>query len=313
MVGIELLNNKGMKFIGKKESLALADKTLIVIGIARGGTSLIAGSLEHLGIFTGELSCAPVFEDVKLATAFENNDIEQAKQVIEAYNQQHNVWSFKRPASIDYLETLNTLCRNPIYLFVFKDIFAISNRNSISVKQDVVSGLKKAHDDYAKVVDFIANNDLNAFLFSYEKVMMDKEFFIDTLVSVIGKERVTEEQKKAALEFIEPNPKAYLDATRMTKSKGTVDVATATKVSGWAMLIHSPDSVDVELYVNGEYRMRAKADILRPDLLEKGLHKTGHTGYMFDLTNTPLNVNDKVDVKVQGDITFLTNNHGTVK
>lgn len=309
MFGIEQLSNTGIQFVGDESSLKKENKTLIVVGIARGGTSLIEGTLHHLGVFCGDGSRPPVFEDVRLADAFEKNDIDEANKIINEYNDRYNVWSFKRPAAIDYIQKLHTMCQNPIYLFIFKDIFAVSNRNSISMKTDLLSGLKGAYNGYGKVIKFISDNDFNGFFFSYEKIMANKEPFVDVLIDIIGKDRVTSEEKDSALNFIEPNPKDYLNASRITRGKGRVDSIAQTEVKGWAKYIHSIEPATVELYINEKFITTTVAKNFRQDLIDNKVHPTGHSAYHFDLTSTPLNNGDKVSVKIEDDVVFLKNSN----
>ena len=303
-MGIELLNNNGIQYIGKKEALEAEHKTLIVIGVARGGTSLISGSLDHLGVFTGERSVQPVYEDVKLARALENRSFEEAQTIIEAYNN-HGTWSFKRPSSIDYIAELNKLCRNPVYLIVFKDIFSISNRNTISMKSDVIKGLRNAHENYAKILSFISTESPNAFLLSYEKVMGNKEFFIDTLVDLIDKKKVSPSQRESALNFIEPNSKAYLDASRITKSIGEIGSVEKNTVVGWGKYLHSNEPATVELYINNVLVSSKKAKDFRQHTLDSKKHLTGYCGFIFDLSQIPLQNSDVVSVKLKDDVLFL--------
>jgi len=313
MTGIELLNNTGIQFIGNQEKLKNDKKTFIVVGVARGGTSLIAGTLNHLGIFGGDASSAPVFEDMKLAMAFEKNHIVKAGNIIKEYNEKHTTWYFKRPASINYNDKLDKMCRNPIYLFIFKDIFSVSNRNSISMKLNIIRGLKKAHDDYSKIIEFISQNNLTGFLFSYEKIMLNKNSFVDTLIEIIGIKNIREEQKISALNFIEPNPKAYLDASRITKSKGQIGGVEETKVSGWGKYAYSHEPAEVELYINDKLIATTIAKDFRQHLIDDKIHPTGHCGYHFDLRHAPLKDGDKVAVKVKDDIIYLRNSNQIFK
>jgi len=309
MFGLKLLNNTGIKFIGNKKVLDEEVKTFIVVGIARGGTSLVAGTLHHLGVFTGDKSVPPVFEDVRLASCFETKNNKEAKNVISEYNSKYNIWGFKRPNSINYNEKLYKMTRNPIFLFIFKDIFTVSNRNSISMKSDVVSGLKNAHNDYGKVLEFISTYDLNGFLFSYEKIMSNKENFVDLLIDIIGKDKVSENQKLSALNFIEPNPEAYLNASRITQGEGQIGSVSETKIMGWAKYIHSNEPGEVELYINDVLVDTVVAKDFRQGLLDTKVHATGHCGYMFDLSQRPLKNGDKVSVKLKDDVLFLRNSH----
>jgi len=312
MFGLDLLNNTGIQFIGDQQKLLSKEKTLIVVGIARGGTSLIAGTLDHLGIFTGDLSNKPVFEDVKLATSFENNDIEKATDIINEYNNKNNCWAFKRPRSINYNDKINSLCRNPIYLFVFKDIFAVSNRNNISMKSDIISGLQKAHQDYSKILEFISNNDLTGFLFSYEKVMGNKEAFVDLLIDVIGQENVTQNERESALNFIEPNPKEYLHVSRITRGIGQIGSIQENCVVGWGKYAASEKTAIAELYINDKLIDSVEAKDFRQHALDSKIHSSGHCGYVFNL-KTPLIDGDKVSVKLSEDVEFLRNSNQIFK
>ncbi len=313
MIGIEQLNNSGMKYIGEKGVLLEKKKTLIVVGVARGGTSLISGSLDHLGVFTGENSRKPVFEDTKLARAFEGNNNEMIKDIIEEYNQKHSIWSFKRPMAINYLNSIDELTRNPIYLIIFKDIFSISNRNNISMKQDIISGLAEAHENYGKLIKFISQTKINAFLFSYEKIMISKEVFIDTLINLIGEDSVTDGHKNSALEFIRPNPGEYLNASRITKSVGKIGFIDEFKVIGWGKYISSEEPANVELYVNDQLIEVIQATDFRQHVLKEKIHSTGKCGFLFDLKNSPLKDGDKVSVKLTDDIMFLKNSNQIFK
>lgn len=307
---IKLLENSGIKFIGNIETLKKSNKTLVVLGVARGGTSLVSGTLSKLGIFGGEESIAPVFEDKKLAGAYENKDYKLAKKIINEYNSIHKIWSFKRPSSIDYLDHIHKDFTNPIYLVIFKDIFSVANRNNISMKMDILEGLNRAMHDYRKILNFLDNNSVNGLLLSYEKIMQNKEDFIDNLKLIVGENKVSDSEYKEALEFIEPNPKSYLDITRITKAIGVIDKVTLNSISGWAKYVHTDKSSVIEVLVNGAVITTSLADNFRIDLKEKNIHKTGNCGFNI---NVKLKKGDKVSVKVIDDVDYLKNSNWIVK
>jgi hypothetical protein len=303
---IKLLENSGIKFIGNTETLKKDNKTLVVLGVARGGTSLVSGALSKLGLFGGEESTAPVFEDTKLAGAYENKDYKLAKRIINEYNSIHKIWSFKRPSSIDYLDSIHKDLANPIYIIIFKDIFSIANRNNISMKMNILQGLNRAMHDYRKILNFLDDNSVSGLLLSYEKIMQNKEDFIDNLKLIVGEDKVSDSQYKEALKFIEPNPKSYLDATRITKATGVIDKVTLKSISGWVKYVHTDKSPVVEVFVNGEVRTTSLADNFRADLKEKNIHKTGFCGFNI---NIKLNKGDRVSVKVIDDVDYLKNSN----
>ncbi len=295
---MEKLYNEGIAFFGDKSKLEEKEKTLVVLGVARGGTSVISGTLDCLGVFTGERSREPVYEDMLLAEAIEKGDVKEAQAIIKKYDDEHATWSFKRPSLIDSIEKVHPCFHNPIYLVVFKDIFAIANRNSISMKQDVLVGIEKAQKDYAKIVKFLkGHKELNYFTFSYEKIMHKKELFVDTLVEIIGKESINKHKMQKALNFIEPNPSKYLDVSRNTKSIGRVEEITTNIVSGWGKYAIKDEPAVVELWINNKAIKSIVAD-------HQHKLKDGY-GFSFDLSDVDVGERDRIAVKLMEDVLFL--------
>jgi hypothetical protein len=172
-MGIEQLENKGFAFLNA-ENINTEKRQIVVVGSARSGTSLVAGALHHLGVFTGDKSNPPVFEDVLLSEAFESNDLESAKAISDRYSKEHDVWAWKRPAALNYLNKIEKVIPNPYYIFIFKDIFAIANRNNISMQADINKGLQNALVDYGKIVDFLSKTKRPVRLVSAEKALHNK-------------------------------------------------------------------------------------------------------------------------------------------
>jgi len=311
-MGIELLENKGFAFLNI-ESINQEKRQIVVVGSARGGTSLVAGSLHHLGIFTGDKSNPPVFEDVLLSEAFEQDDIPLAKSIAEKYTEDHDIWAWKRPAALNYLDKIEEAIPNPFFIFIFKDIFAIANRNSISMQADISKGLSNALTDYAKIVEFASKTKRPVMLVSAEKALQNKEKFVSALIEMNKDISDKSMNKEKAIEFITPNPESYLDATRTSKSIGAVDVLTRQTIGGWAKSVHNNIAVKVEIYVNNDLLVVINADGFRQDLMEKGIHPTGKCAFFFDLSK--VNLPDdlvKVGVKVKNDIINLKNGEKSI-
>lgn len=302
-MSLKSLENKGIVNIG---NFSVNDeRTIIVVGVARGGTSLIAGLLSHLGVFIGDRSKEPVFEDVKLAELFEQKSYDKAKNVIDEYNAKYKIWAFKRPSSIDYLDKVHKTVRNPFYIFIFKDVLSIANRNSISMKMDIIHGLQRAQNDYDRILKFITKTDLNGLVMSYEKVMQNNEDLINALVSIIGTNEVSKSQINNAKKFINPNSKEYLDLTRITKSIGRIGSIQKDKVIGWGKYLHSNEPAEVELYINNKLVETKLAKDFRKNVLDSGQHPTGYCGYVFSLNDNMLMTGDVVSVKLKDDVNYL--------
>lgn len=259
-VGLEALHNTVAHRIGAQQGrISEPQKTLIVVGPARGGTSLIAGVLAHLGVFMGTQSTSPTYEDLRLASACRTGDATQVAQVMREYDSSHEVWGYKRPAIIDHFDIVHAQARNPVYLFVFKDMFSIANRNRISMKIGIQDALHRAYQDYGKILNFVRERRPNGMLISYDRVMQDREAFVELMEGLVP-DGVGQEQRANALAFIDPNPAAYLNASRITRAVGEISSLVAGRVAGRARYAAAPQrAARVEVVVDGEVRGTTQA------------------------------------------------------
>ncbi len=263
------LINKGVVTIGDRSTVNAS--RVVVVGPARGGTSLVAGVLHHLGVFMGDLAAGPTFEDPKISHCFESLNKESAKKLIQEYSACHTVWAWKRPSSINYLGLVDELFEKPMYIFIFKDVLSISQRNAISMLEDVSTGIKLAHNEYGKSIDFIAENECYALLVSYEKALAYPSAYVDQVIDFCNL-KVTVSQRNDAISFITPNPEEYLDESRITKTKGRLDFLSKDKVIfGWATFAHPSKSevVSVNIYLNNDKIATVKANVFRDDVNKK--------------------------------------------
>ena len=149
MTEIDILKNEGIFNIGTgPNAWKDSPRTIVVNGVARSGTSLVAGALHHLGLFLGDHSIDPVYEDQCLGRALDEGEKKDLQRIVADYNSRHNVWGYKLPGKLSKIQNLNKLLRNPIYIFTFKDIFSIANRNRISLNVPLIHGMKNALSDY---------------------------------------------------------------------------------------------------------------------------------------------------------------------
>jgi hypothetical protein len=257
-----LLENRGIAIIGEAIQ---KEKPVVVIGTARGGTSMVAGALAKLGVFMGDLAEPPVYEDLRLAAAIEQGKISLAAEIIEAYSLEHRHWGWKRPSAIDSLDLLNDLFGSPVYIFVFKDILSIAQRNSISMLEEVLIGMETALRDYGRVVHYLRRNNSTSMLVSYDKSLWYPEYFVEMLVQFC-KLTPSSTQIKEAVDFIKPAPMDYLDASRITKAQGCIDMVKHGVVYGWARYIHLETPAVVSFYIGDEKIGEAVADGWRDDL-----------------------------------------------
>lgn len=302
---IKLLHNKGVLAINMP-GMPPEEKTIIVLGVARGGTSMVAGALHHLSVSMGE-RLSPVYEDVLLSEAVEQSRVTDMVSIIAHNNATHRVWGWKRPSAIRHVGAWHGKFRNPFYVVVFRDVFAIANRNRISMFSDVVANMQDATQQFRLILNFIAGLQEPALLVSYEKAMTGPEHFVHALRDFVG---VGDKSAiNAAIGFIKPDSEIYLRASRITSAIGSLDKAQGNRISGWAMYSQAPKQVaKLLIKINDDREFVVLADHFRQDLLSKSIHPTGNCGFVLTLpAENVLRPGDTVSTRVVGDIKDLRN------
>jgi hypothetical protein len=287
-------------------------KTLVVLGTARGGTSAIAGALDRLGVFTGALSAGPVFEDVNLSAAIENGSPGQASGIIDDYNAMHPIWAYKRPRLLYHIQDVHTQFRNPVYLVIFRDVFAAAQRTAISGGVNLFLSMKKLLGDNGRILAFLRSERPNAILVSYEKLLARPDLLVDEVLALLGRAD-DGSARRAAIDFIRPAPEDYLDATRTNKASGAVTGISHNRVQGWAKYNFplKPAAV-VELSLNDRPVASVTADHPASDQLAceqvvAELPTDSRCVFRFDLEDHAIRAGDCISVKVSEDIAALEN------
>lgn len=200
----EFINN-GIFTLNKNDS---NNCTVVVLGIARTGTTMVANVLQNLGVDMGRKG-GVVFEDMDVFKKLENDELIEFEQLVEHKNQEFEKWGWKRPRSIDYISKFESKIRNPHYIIPFRDLMAVAKRNSMAVEVDVVKNLVSTYRlGYSKVIKFIETNKKPLLLCSYEKAITLKENFVKEIADFVG---VKDEDKiKNAVDAIEANMGKYI-------------------------------------------------------------------------------------------------------
>ncbi len=146
-------------------------------------------------------------------------------------------------------------------------------------------------------------------MLSYEKIMNNKEHFLNMLIDLIGEKDITEEIKNNVLHFIQPNPEKYLDASRITKAIGQIGAIKKHNISGWGKYQYRDESATVELYINQKLIESKLADEPRKHIEVLPNFKHGQYGFSFRLLKDELKDGDIVAVKLKDDVMFLKGSH----
>ena len=300
---LDSLVNKGVFALNKARE-PVGEKTVVVLGLARGGTTMVASVLQALGVPMGTL-IGPVMEDHEVSEAIEARDLARLKELVAVRDAEHRVWGWKRPAAFRFSDVWQGAFRNPHIIAVFRDPFAIANRNRISMLTDLFTNMRESIATLEELVTFLERQDCPLLLCSYEKVLMAPSDFVAAVGEFLELDAV--DRYRIAAREIQPSPEEYLKNSRITQSRGNLDLATENFCSGWAFYTGRPERpVTVEVFLNDRPVLSAVADQMRPDLQQAGLHPDGRCGFRAEWPEGQrAKIGDEVKVQVEGDIDFI--------
>lgn len=282
---------------------AMPYKTVIVFGVARGGTSMVAGTLSKLGVFMGnEETLAPFYEDKNLAVSFKNKDKKLAQKLVSEYNKQYPVWGMKTLSNRAWYWL--SIFREPVYVVVFRDILAAANRTVVSLNKSLFLEMLKTILHNLFLLAFLRITKRPALVVSYEKVLLFPEDFVDTLSTFLG--IADKSTRNEAIEFIKPSPQAYLKrATTSSQLNATaqwfgyIDAIETHKIIGWALSIVDSTPARIELSINGIITQTTIANLLRSDVAEVDSRFHAQCGFEFEISEpNTLKAGDKIEIKI---------------
>lgn len=150
-------------------------RPIIVTGVARGGTSLIASICHHLGIPMGR--GGPRYENRYLQRAVLANRWDVVSLLLAEIRVAQPLWGWKLPALVNNLPRVEALIPDARYLFVFKDVVSVARRKA-STNGDMARIIGNAVRSYRNVTDFVAASRPPCMLLSYEAIASDMPHWI---------------------------------------------------------------------------------------------------------------------------------------
>ncbi|WP_319531940.1 hypothetical protein [uncultured Cohaesibacter sp.] len=242
------LENNGILILNSDKSNNTPEKTVIVIGVARSGTTMIASILKELGVFLGDAASGAVLEDPKLSRQIENGEKREVAATIASYDKRFPIWATKRPELYHHLSDYLSMFRNPHIVATFRDPIAIARRNEISMLGDPIEGLLRANEETADLIRFVRSLDCPALLASYEKASANGATFLDKLLDFLNLDP-TEQERQKALDCISNGPESYLKNTHV-RFEGELTSVNRRQARGWLERYPRYKPVTVEI-LNG--------------------------------------------------------------
>lgn len=184
-------------------------KTLVVLGMHRSGTSLVAGIIEKFGCYMGsrlfnDLRSNPMghFEDLDFmdlnveilekaggdwasppaeceVLKLESTFSARINERIKANNSCHNLWGWKDPRNSLTVKLFASRLTNPFYVYCTRDEMAVAEslrkRNGFSITKGIA--LKEEYDKRIRAFLNTVDSD-RIFHVTYERIQADPEGFV---------------------------------------------------------------------------------------------------------------------------------------
>jgi hypothetical protein len=279
---------------------AMRERTYIISGAGRGGTTLVAQVLHAAGLFIGDRLGDTVYEDHDILDILVSPSDRKPRldALIAQRNAQHAQWGFKLPNVHTLLHHRDLArFRNPHLIFIFRDPQAIAVRASLAEYFDPLAALHYAVSMSTALVDFARLTHCPLLLLSYEKALAFPDTFIDSLAAFCAVP-MNAGIRKQWRDQMQPNAENYIQSARR-RFIGAVDGVRDGMLFGWCSEVGSLEPVDLDILVNGTLVQLIRAEQFRQDLLDAGIGNGIH-GFSWDLTGVALAEDAVVRVRVSG-------------
>lgn len=192
-----------------------AQKTVVVLGAFRGGTSLVARVLKALGVFMGAEFAHPdreydTVEDAEfqrllhrrdlltraeiVPSDFRADEIASLRELIAERNARHDLWGWKYPGSVVWClhAGIERYLRNPHFVTVFRDPLAVF-QHELDKDRAGASGPRRRDGrsfewtglQYRRLIEHVARSGAPHLLISYERATAGAESTRGKLVDAL--------------------------------------------------------------------------------------------------------------------------------
>ncbi len=171
----------------------LKPNTVVVLGAARGGTSMVAGVMRILGIDMGENVDGDNNEDQVFiehrgdrSIFTDKNNAPRKKKYLESIgrhidtrNQMSKTWGWKDPLASYYVSEIVSKLQQPAFVFVARDPIAVAIRERHEERSEApgaaLAYILNTVNEYKAIADFLAGRTQGALLVSYERALRQPE------------------------------------------------------------------------------------------------------------------------------------------
>jgi len=156
-------------------------KTIVIIGVERGGTSMVAGVIRALGVNLGE-HAGRNHEDPN----FQKDDEVYLLNQIKINNSHHDIWGFKYPKASLKVDFYSKQLRNPHFILVFRNIASIVDSELLRSDIDPLKTINRSLHYYSEATNYLIKNKYPLLLVNYERACANKFEFIQKISKFTG-------------------------------------------------------------------------------------------------------------------------------
>ena len=286
---------------------------LVIVGVNRGGTSLISSCLNSIGIHLGDKCHPPTYEDLELSSYLENKKWKLFKEKVKFYEATHNLFAWKSPNSVLHLNKINKIFSNPKYIFIFRDIYAISLLQKEVQNREILTSFQKSLRKYQNILNFTKDLKNQYLMISYEKALLNPYEYAKCLIEFTGKEP-KKDLINEVVKVVQPSPKNYKEWMQKSinvkkfeefRYKGIAHFSQKS-LKGWVINLEHNKPVQIQIYLNDQFLEEINCNLYRNDLIKKGISKNGENGFYYEFKK-PLKIGDKVSVITKNEKIHLMN------
>jgi hypothetical protein len=283
----------------------LGKPTLIVTGVARSGTSLIATWLKEIGVYMGQALDGVVNEDPLLHEVLRTQNAAGLQDIIRLRNSRHGQWGFKIPNLNAHLKLSDlALFRNPHLIVIYRDAVAVAVRNGLSEHFNVLDSMLNTTIATYGLAQFVHRANCPILLLSYEKVLARPALAIDQLMHFCGIS-LSASSRESLLQHVQPERAEYLESSHR-RFEGRIEGVVDDQLFGWCREVDKLEAVPLEIHADGNLIDTVFACLFRADLADSGIGNGCH-GFYVDLTRQDLTSNAVIQVKVRDRMLELEN------
>lgn len=273
-------------------------RTIIVSGIGRSGTSMIASVLAGIGVLSAADAYPATMDDREFLHLFRFKDTDGVAAAIQARDSRNDVWAFKLPSIHGYMEPDGIRAfRNPRMVMVFRDPVATAIRHSIAEYVDAEFSFFENIQAMQDIARFMQSVDCPMLLVSYEKAISFPDHLVLALAEFCGVS-VDAIQQNRLRAIIQPDNRAYAENARR-RYEGNIDGIIEGFLHGWCREADDPEPVLLDLLVDGAPAASFRASLSRNDLRNAGIGD-GSCGFRVDLGRLNVEPSSVLTVRVAG-------------